>query len=175
MGNCFQGRQCFTCDNTGHLRKEYPILHGYRSLGYGAERRVIGTTSFSGPQQSSRRSSNTNRLGMTQSSVQQSRAQRKMNALTQQEARVSNALVEGIIRIMGHTTRVLFDHGATYSFVSTTFASKLNKKPEPLKFQLIISTSLGAELIVSRCFRECEVMIGKVNVGRSNKIRRYGV
>ena len=103
-------------------------------LGYGAERRVMGTTTFSGPQQSSRRPSNTNRLEMTQSSVQQPRAQEKMNALTQEEARVSSALVEGIIRILGHTARVLFDPGATHSFVSTTFASKLNKKPELLKF-----------------------------------------
>jgi len=41
-------------------------------------------------------------IGMTQSLVQQPRAQRKMNALTQQEARTSNVMVEGIISIMGH-------------------------------------------------------------------------
>ena len=145
MGNCFQGRQCFTCGNIGHIRKECPILHGYPMLGYGAERRVIGTTPFSGSHQSSRRPSNTNRLGMTQSLVQQPRAQGKMNALTQEETRVSNALVEGIIRILEHTARVLFNLGDTHSFVSTAFASKLNKKPELLKFQLFISTSLGAE------------------------------
>jgi len=82
---------------------------------------------------------------MTQSLVQQPRAQGKMNALTQEETRVSNALVEGIIRILEHTARVLFNLGDTHSFVSTAFASKLNKKPELLKFQLFISTSLGAE------------------------------
>jgi len=86
---------------------------------------------------------------MTQSSVQQPRAQGKMNTLTQQEARTSNAMVKGIIRKMGHTARVLFDPDATHSFVSSTFASKLNKKPEPLKFQLTISTLIGAEMIAS--------------------------
>jgi len=75
-----------------------------------------------------------------------------MNALNQQEARASNAVVEGIICIMGHTTRVLFDPGATHSFVSATFASKLEKESAPMKFQFIISTPLGTKLIASRCF-----------------------
>ena len=71
---------------------------------------------------------------MTQSSAQQSKAQGKLNALTQQEVRASNAMVEGITCIIGHTARILFDHGATHSFISAAFASKLNKKLEPLEF-----------------------------------------
>jgi len=67
-------------------------------------------------------------------------------------------MVEGITCIMGHTARVLFDPGAIHSFVSAAFASKLNKKAEPLEFQLIISTSLGAEMTANKC----EVMIGEV-------------
>ena len=71
-------------------------------------------------------------------------------------------MVKGITCIMGHTAQVLFDPSATHSFVSATFPSKLNKKPEPLKFQLIISTPIGAEIIASMCFKRCEVMIGEV-------------
>jgi len=85
-----------------------------------------------------------------------------MNALTQQEVRASIAVMEGITCIMGHTNRVLFDSGATHFFVSVIFASKLNKKSEPLEFQLIISTPIGAEMIASRCYKKCEVMIGEV-------------
>jgi len=99
---------------------------------------------------------------MTQYSVQQLRAQGKMNALTQQETRASNVVMEDITCIMGHTARVLFDLSATHSFVSATFAFKLNKKSKPLKFQLIISTPIGAEMIASRCYEKCEVMIGEV-------------
>ena len=87
---------------------------------------------------------------MTQSSVQQPRAQGKMNALTQQEARASNVVVEGITCIMGNPARVLFDPGATHSFVSAAFAFKLNKKPELLEFQLIISIPLGAEMTANK-------------------------
>jgi len=104
----------------------------------------MGVALFSGPSGTSRRSFNMTRPAMTKSSVQQPRAQGKMNALTQQEARASNAMVEGITCIMGHTVRVLFDPDAIYSFISTIFASKLNKKPELLEFQLIISTPIGA-------------------------------
>jgi len=85
-----------------------------------------------------------------------------MNALTQQEARASNAMVEDITCIMGHTTWVLFNPSATYSFISAAFASKLNKKSEPLEFQLIISTYLGAEMIANNYYKKCAVMIGEV-------------
>ena len=83
-----------------------------------------------------------------------------MNALIQQEARASNVMIEGITCIMGYTARVLFDPGAIHSFISAAFASKLNKKAEPLEFQLIISTPLGAEMTANKC----EVMIGEVKM-----------
>jgi len=56
--------------------------------------------------------------------------------LTQQEARTSNVVVKGIINLMGHIARVLFDPSVTYSFVFSAFASKLNMKPKSLKFNL---------------------------------------
>ena len=61
-----------------------------------------------------------------------------MNALTQQEARASSIVLEGIICIMGHIARLFFDPGAIHSFISAAFASKLNNEPETLEFQLII-------------------------------------
>ena len=82
--------------------------------------------------------------------------------MTQQEARTSNVVVEGTINLMGHIARVLFDPGATYSFVSSAFASKLNMKPEPLKFQLVILTPIGSEMVTNMYYKECEVMIGEV-------------
>ena len=82
VGNCIQGRQCFIYDSTGHLRKECPLLLEYPSLGYGTKKRAMGAAPFLGPQQSSRRSSNTNRPTMTQFLVQLPRTQGKMNAFT---------------------------------------------------------------------------------------------
>jgi len=62
----------------------------------------------------------------------QPRAEGKVFALTQQDARTSNAVVEGMIPLAGHNARALFDPGATHSFVSDTLAFKLNQPPESL-------------------------------------------
>ena len=35
-------------------------------------------------------------------------------------------------------------------------------KPEPLKFQLVISTPIGAEMVTNMYYKVCEVMIGEV-------------
>jgi len=57
-----------------------------------------------------------------------------MNALTQQEARASNAVVEGTICLFENIAQVLFDSGATHSFIFLSFATKINKETEPLNF-----------------------------------------
>jgi len=82
--------------------------------------------------------------------------------MTRQEARASNVMVEGTISLMWHTARVLFDIGATHSFISSTFISRLNKKSERLKFQLVVPTSIGAEVVTSMYYKENEVMIREV-------------
>lgn len=65
-------------------------------------------------------------------------------------------MVEGTIYLVGYTARVLFDPSGTHSFISSTFASKLNKEPEPLKFQLEVSTPIGVEMVTSMYYKECE-------------------
>ena len=119
VGNCIQGKQCFICGNIGHMRKKYPKLHGYPSVGFGTERQTIGAVPFPGPSGTSRRPFKTIRPTMIQSSVQQPGAQGKMNVLTQQETWASNVVVEGIACKRGHASWVLFVPGATHSFVST--------------------------------------------------------
>ena len=84
-----------------------------------------------------------------------------MNALTKQEARASNAVVEGTVCLARYTARVLFDPGATHSFISFAFASKMNNESESMKFQLVVSTPVGVELVTNTYYRGCEV-IGNV-------------
>jgi len=68
----------------------------------------------------------------------------------------------GVISLLGHTTRALFDLVATHSFISSAFAYKLNQSPESLGFQLVISTMVGVEMISSTRYKDCEVVIGEV-------------
>jgi len=70
-----------------------------------------------------------------------------MNALIQQEARASNVVIEGTICLSENIARVLFDLGATHSFISSSFATKFNKEAVPMNYQLGVSTPVGTELI----------------------------
>jgi len=97
-----------------------------------------------------------------QTTIQQPRAQGRVFSVSQHEARTSNAVVAGIITLSGHVARTLFDPGATHSFVSNAFAGKLDRTPQPLNFQLVISTPVGAEVIASAKYKGCEIIIGGV-------------
>ena len=74
----------------------------------------------------------------------------------------SNAVVEGMISISGHTAHALFDPEATHSFMSSAFTYKLNPVSEPLGFQLVVSTPIGVKRISSTRYVNCEVMIGEM-------------
>ena len=82
--------------------------------------------------------------------------------MTHREAIASNAIVDGMISISGHIAHTLFDPGATHSFISSTFAYKLNQVSEPLGFQLVVSTPIGVKIIASTRYVNCEVMIGEM-------------
>ena len=75
---------------------------------------------------------------------------------------VSNTVVEGTIRLSERIARVLFDSGASNSFISSSFATKINKKPEPLSFQLVVSTPVGTTLTTNVYYKGCEITIGEM-------------
>jgi len=76
----------------------------------------------------------------------------------------SNAVAEGMISISGHITHALFDPGATHTFISSAFAYKLNQTPEPLRFQLVVSTPIGVKVITRTKYANCEVLIGETKI-----------
>ncbi|XP_038889215.1 uncharacterized protein LOC120079100 [Benincasa hispida] len=53
---------------------------------------------------------------------------------------------------------VLFDPGATHSFVSSIFASHLDRLPEGMSEDLYISTPIGDVVVVSDWYRSCDVL-----------------
>ena len=55
---------------------------------------------------------------------------------------------------------MLFDPGATHSFVSPYYATKLNKGKMIMENPLAISTPLGEMLEVNYMYRSCEIVIG---------------
>ena len=66
----------------------------------------------------------------------------------------------GIIHVQNEQAKVLFDPGATHSFVSPSYAKKLNKGKMIMENPLAISTPLGEIVEVNYMYRSCEIMIG---------------
>ncbi|EXB73268.1 Transposon Ty3-I Gag-Pol polyprotein [Morus notabilis] len=74
------------------------------------------------------------------------------------EAHAENPVVEGMIPISHSFARVLFDTGATNSFVYTTFVKILGLKPDDLETSMFISSPLGRVEVTSVC-RSCVITI----------------
>jgi len=87
-------------------------------VGRGNGRPVARVITWCGPPNSFWQPTHTPRSAAIQSSVQQPRAQRRAFAMTHQETKASNAVVEGMVSISGHTAHALYDPGATHSFIS---------------------------------------------------------
>ncbi|GKA70865.1 putative reverse transcriptase domain-containing protein [Tanacetum coccineum] len=69
-------------------------------------------------------------------------------ATTRDQAAKTSGTIIGILYIDDRTVFVLFDTGATYSIISTTFAKKLNMTPTPLIERIIISTPMKNHMTV---------------------------
>jgi len=81
------------------MRRDCPTLHGYPGTCRGTGRQTFNIAPTIRPTVAYRQLTSTNCKAMTQASVQLPRAQGEMNAMTLQEARASNAVVEGTICI----------------------------------------------------------------------------
>ena len=85
--------------------------------------------------------------------------QARVFALTRQDAQASNAVVTGMLSICSQDACVLFDPGATHSFVSPIFASCLWSDPSLLDVPLIVTTPMGDCLLAKTVYRSCEILI----------------
>ena len=85
--------------------------------------------------------------------------------MTANEAQANLDLVTGIISVYGKLAWVLFDSGASRSFISTSFVLHANRELTPLKSNLIITTPLGEMIVRTSVFKGCEVV---VEIGRAH-------
>ncbi|CAL8153028.1 unnamed protein product [Prunus armeniaca] len=69
--------------------------------------------------------------------------------------------IEGMFLVFNSWAKVLFDCGATHSFISTSFASMLELDSENMKPSLLIGSPLGGSLEVDKVCRSCMIeMLG---------------
>ncbi|KAL0534484.1 hypothetical protein IC582_028775 [Cucumis melo] len=84
--------------------------------------------------------------------------------MTQQEAENAPDVITSTILICNVPAAVLFDPGATHSFVSSIFLTKLNRMLEPLSEGLAIYISVGDVLLVNEVLRNCEVLVEGISM-----------
>ena len=70
-------------------------------------------------------------------------ARGKVYAMTSQEAMATPEVVTGTLSIFGDDARVLIDPGATHSFISREYVTRVEATPVPLGCGLEISTPIG--------------------------------
>ena len=69
------------------------------------------------------------------------------------------SMMEGMLLILGYSTRVLMDSGATHSFVLESFTRVLSRVVEPKELGLEVATLSGEVLSSSQCFCGVEVEV----------------
>ncbi|MQM10041.1 hypothetical protein Taro_042928 [Colocasia esculenta] len=88
----------------------------------------------------------------------------RLNAVIEADLPEEGGMVEGTNSIHSQPGFVLIDTGATYSFISTTFAATLPVKPVPLKSKIIVASPLGSEFELTHYLPKCETIIGGHNL-----------
>ncbi|TYK26473.1 DNA/RNA polymerases superfamily protein [Cucumis melo var. makuwa] len=158
-GQCLVGAGvCYQCGQPRHFKKDCLQLNMavQRDQGVGSQTveqsrvSVVPTEGTSGARQ--------------KGVVGRPRQQGKVYAMTQQEAEDAPDVITGTILICNVPADVLFDPGATHSFVSSIFLTKLNRMLEPLSEGLAIYTPVGDVLLVNEVLRNCEVLVEGINL-----------
>ena len=87
------------------------------------------------------------------------RGQGRVFTINPQDVQASNTAVAGTLFIDKIKARVLFDSGATHSFISPYFANKLARDKILMKNYLAISTPLGETIEVKYMYPACVVEV----------------
>ncbi|XP_039118126.1 uncharacterized protein LOC120254039 [Dioscorea cayenensis subsp. rotundata] len=82
----------------------------------------------------------------------------RVYALTQDDAHASNAVVSGTLPVYSAYACVLFDSGATHSFISSAFVQKHALPTVVLDYDLSVATPVGDALVISKVCVNCPVV-----------------
>ena len=67
--------------------------------------------------------------------------------------------MEGTLVLFNSWARILFDTGATHSFIASAFVSSLGLSSETLCGGLVVASRMGGVMVASEVCRSCVVRI----------------
>ena len=151
-------RRCYECGEVGHLRRECPK---FQRLAFQPSQRQFQQMNprIQGRQPQGEGNFRQGKPGGKPEQAQQGR----FYAIGSQNAE-SNALVEGMLLCFSTWAHVLFDPGATHSFISASFASMLDIEFVPLHCSLCVETPMGGKVETKWVCHACVLYIGGLEV-----------
>ena len=91
-----------------------------------------------------------------------SRTQGRVYTVTPQTEPTDPSVIQGILLLSRLWARVLFDSGASHSFIAASCVNVLGLKVESLEKQLHMSSPLGIKVRIDQICLDCELDISEI-------------
>lgn len=85
--------------------------------------------------------------------------------ITQSKARDNPCIIIGSLMICNFSTSMLFDTGATNSFISLSHAETINHQVEPLQNGIHINTPSSKVILVELVCKDCKIKFRDIVLG----------
>ncbi|KAI3769532.1 hypothetical protein L6452_00638 [Arctium lappa] len=142
-GPCnFVPEACFKCGKPGHAYKDCPV-----------KGRLCYECKESSHIQDECPKLKTDRSGGKK--TEPSRSTGRDFQMSSKEAKASTDVVSGTFLLNSMPTRVLFDSGASFSFISDTFCQKFAMSMSSLDEAIVVEIANGSQLIIRDVVRDC--------------------
>ncbi|GJS24237.1 putative reverse transcriptase domain-containing protein [Tanacetum coccineum] len=134
-------RACYQCGRTDHIKASCPRLNQAQRPGGNHQNQVVAVNGGQG------RGNNSNQ------------AHGRAFMLGAEEARQDSNIMTGMFTLNNPYATTLFDSGADYSFVSTTFIPLLGIEPSDLRFSYEIEIVSGQLVEIDKVVKGCKLEI----------------
>ncbi|GJY75775.1 putative reverse transcriptase domain-containing protein, partial [Tanacetum coccineum] len=134
-------RACYECGSTDHVRSACPRLNRAQGPGGNRPNQVVANNEGQGR------------------GNQGNQARGRAFMLGAEEARQDPNIMTGTFTLNDHFATTLFDSGADYSFVSTTFIPLLGIEPSELGFRYEIEIASGQLVEIDKVIKGCKLEI----------------
>ncbi|GKA15557.1 putative reverse transcriptase domain-containing protein [Tanacetum coccineum] len=135
-------RTCYECGSSDHIKSSCPRLNHAQRSGGNPHNQVVAVNGGQGR------------------GNQGNQARGKAFMLGAEEARQDPNIVTSMFTLNDHFATTLFDSGADYSFVSTTFIPLLDIKPSDLGFSYEIEIANDQLVEIDKVVKGCKLEIG---------------
>ncbi|GKD72534.1 putative reverse transcriptase domain-containing protein, partial [Tanacetum coccineum] len=132
---------CYECGSTDHLKPACPRLNSAQGSGENRPNQVVANNKGHGR------------------GNQGNQARGRAFMLGAEEARQDPNIMTGTFTLNNHIATTLFDFGADYSFVSTTFIPLLGIEPSELGFRYEIEIASGQLVEIDKVIKGCKLEI----------------